>query len=212
MLKRLIVLSVFIVGTVAVAHATPISGSFAINGNDGFDSSHITFGTAAVGGVPLGTFTGMTGAVTMLPTFPVGTALPYASGFQTVLARTGFANIEVMTNTTGSRVTDFFMVDYTATLFSLGQSSCMVFQCLVISGNGFFTESGFDQTPGTFTFTTQESADELAAYEASGLTLADTTFSATGIASPIPEPGSLVLLGTGILGLAGVARRKLIGA
>ena len=60
MLKRLIVLSVFIVGTVAVAHATSISGSFAVNGNTGFDPSTITFGTAAVGGIPDGTFLGMT--------------------------------------------------------------------------------------------------------------------------------------------------------
>jgi hypothetical protein len=31
----------------------------------------------------------------------------------------------------------------------------------------------------------------------------------TEIASPVPEPGSLALLGTGVLGLAGVIRRKL---
>jgi hypothetical protein len=31
----------------------------------------------------------------------------------------------------------------------------------------------------------------------------------TGIASPMPEPGSLLLLGTGVAGLAGVIRRKL---
>lgn len=207
MLKRLIVLSVFIVGTVAVAHATSISGSFAVNGNTGFDPSTITFGTAAVGGIPDGTFLGMTGAVTMFPTFPLDTPLPYASGFQTVLARTGSANIEVMTNTTGSIVTDFFMVDYTAI-----PSSCGVFSCLVINGDGFFTETGFTQTNGSFTFTIQESASELAAYDANHQAVTPTTFSATGTASPIPEPGSLVLLGTGILGLAGVARRKLIGA
>jgi hypothetical protein len=31
----------------------------------------------------------------------------------------------------------------------------------------------------------------------------------TEVASPVPEPGSLALLGTGVLGLAGVIRRKL---
>ena len=31
----------------------------------------------------------------------------------------------------------------------------------------------------------------------------------TEVASPVPEPGSLALLGTGVLGLAGVVRRKL---
>jgi hypothetical protein len=31
-----------------------------------------------------------------------------------------------------------------------------------------------------------------------------------GVANPIPEPTSLVLLGTGALGLAGIIRRKLM--
>ena len=35
------------------------------------------------------------------------------------------------------------------------------------------------------------------------------TFTATAPTSPVPEPGSLVLLGTGALGLLGIARRKL---
>jgi hypothetical protein len=103
------------------------------------------------------------------------------------------------------------MVDYTATMDTAGQHSCG-YLCLTINGDGFFTETGFTNSPGTFTFTTQESASELAVYETNRKAVTPTTFSATGTASPIPEPGSLVLLGTGILGLAGVARRKLIGA
>lgn len=211
MLKRLIVLSVFIVGTVAVAHATPISGSFSINGIDGFTSSTITFGAAAVGGTPLGTFSFLTGGlsgnpVTMFPAFP-GTPLPFAPGFQTVMSRLGVPNVLALTTTQSGITVDFFMTDYTTTYDLTGQHSCLVAQCLTVSGDGFFTETGFTNSPGVFSFTTQETADAIA----SGL-MTPTTFSASGVASPIPEPGSLVLLGTGILGLAGVARRKLIGA
>jgi hypothetical protein len=121
------------------------------------------------------------------------------------------ANIEVMTNTTGGIVTDFFMVDYTATMDTAGQHSCG-YLCLTINGDGFFTETGFTNSPGTFTFTTQESASELAAYETNRKAVTPTTFSATGTASPVPEPTSLLLLASGIFGLAGVARRKLAKA
>jgi len=35
-----------------------------------------------------------------------------------------------------------------------------------------------------------------------------TTFSADSTIAPTPEPGSLMLLGTGLLSAAGIARRK----
>jgi PEP-CTERM motif-containing protein len=37
------------------------------------------------------------------------------------------------------------------------------------------------------------------------------TFSLTGPLTEVPEPGTLMLLGSGLIGLAGVARRKLLG-
>lgn len=69
------------------------------------------------------------------------------------------------------------------------------------SSNGTLAAAGYAITPAIFTFSTQDSTTD------------PVTFSATAIAapsaSPIPEPSSLALLGTGAFGLAGVLSRKL---
>jgi hypothetical protein len=37
------------------------------------------------------------------------------------------------------------------------------------------------------------------------------TFDGMAVAAPTPEPGSLLLLGSGVLGLGGLLRRRLLG-
>ena len=65
------------------------------------------------------------------------------------------------------------------------------------SGTADFSAAGYLTTPGSFTFSTQDSGP--------------VTFSATAITTSsavTPEPTSLLLFGTGALGLAGLASRK----
>lgn len=65
---------------------------------------------------------------------------------------------------------------------------------LHIQGFGTFHETGFDPTPGSFTLNSSNSGV--------------VTFQVTASASPVPEPASLALFGTGLLGIVGIARRK----
>ena len=74
---------------------------------------------------------------------------------------------------------------------------------LILSGSGIFNAGGFDATNALFTLVTLNNA--------SGPTTYSATIFALGTAAPvnpIPEPGSMLLLGLGAAGLVAARRRS----
>jgi hypothetical protein len=93
-------------------------------------------------------------------------------------------------------ITGFEMI--TSPVFSFDLQSVAVLgapsaNLLTLTGTGLFHLVGYADTPGSFYFS---------ANEAGG------TFSYSASEAAVPEPGSMMLLGTGLFGLAGVIRRR----
>lgn len=97
---------------------------------------------------------------------------------------------------TNSGITYSFMLnDITRSLTSLSGNQVV----LGLAGTGMLSATGYEDTPGSWSFSSQAKGTR---------TTGEFSFSSSADAAPVPEPGTMVLLGAGFLGLAVYGKRR----
>ena len=178
--------------TLAVAPAAladPVTGTVSISGNDIFSASGITFNPSR------GVIYQTSGTMDTFDPIPLGDLI---MTYTAVLTNFQFSNAENMELFSATNVLGQTLAFTISNLLTEDIGSDSNGPTLSLSGTGVFFETGYDNTSGTFSLTSSTA----------GITGFQLVSNTSASAAVTPEPSGVALLGTGLLGLAGVVRKR----